>query len=64
MALGFKDDPKFKAAQNSTVPLSKEDKTQPNLRAKTKAKSTCTDSTPKAKAKTSARGRGRGRNGN
>jgi len=64
MALGFQDCPKFKAAQNSTVPLSKEDTTTPTSNSKAKAKAKCT-ATPKATAKTnpktSGRGGGRGR---
>ena len=64
MALGFQDCPKFKAAQNSTVPLSKEDTTTPISKSKAKAKAKCT-ATPKATAKTnpktSGRGGGRGR---
>ena len=40
MALGFQDCPKFKAAQNSTVPLSKEDTTTPTSNSKAKAKCT------------------------
>ena len=68
MALGFQDCPKFKAAQNSTVPLSKEDTTTPTSNSKAKAKAKCTatpKATPKATAKTnpktSGRGGGRGR---
>lgn len=66
MALGFQDCPKFKAAQNSTVPLSKEDTTTPTSNSKAKAKAKCTaNPNPKATAKTnpkpSGRGGGRGR---
>ena len=64
MALGFQDCPKFKAAQNSTVPLSKEDTTTPTSNSKAKAKCTANPN-PKATAKTnpkpSGRGGGRGR---
>ena len=59
MALGFQDCPKFKKAQNSTLPLGKEEKAdKPMPVSKSNAKATCTDSKAKAKAKT-ARGRGR-----